>query len=227
VKKRTIGILGLGLMAAGMLGAAGGCARSNGKTEVQAGPYCSDAFFAAGANRAPTLKTRYAVARLLSSQGKDEQAIFVLTHIIRECPQCLPAYNDLAEIYIRHRRFDQADAVLASGLRIAQERDPVLLNNRGMCCMITGKFEAALEAFSAASAVAPSDARFQANRATALGMLGRYDEALEQYYRVLAPADAHFNLAVICEAHNDKERAQEEFHRANGLKVAAVQEEQK
>ncbi len=227
MKQRATGIAGLALLGLGLLGAAGGCARPTAKTEAQPAPYSSDAFFAAGADRAPTLKTRYAVSRLLTTQGKDKEAAFVLTQIIRECPQCLPAYNDLAQIHMRHRRFEQADAVLAAGLRVAKEHDPVLYNNRGMCCMITGRYEAALEAFSSASTIAPTDARFQANRATALGMLGRYDEALEQYRQVLAPADAHFNLAVICEARNDKERAQEEFHRADGFKVAVAQEEQK
>jgi tetratricopeptide (TPR) repeat protein len=207
-----------------LLLAVGGCARPSATPAAQRPDSPDDAFFAEGAGRPPTLKTRYAMARLLGAQGKDNECAFILEQLIRERPQCLPAYSDLAELYMRHRRFDEAIRTLEAGLRVAQQQDPILVNNLGMCRMIEGDYDAALSAFSKADALAPDDARFKANHAAALGMLGRYDEALALYEQVLAPADAHFNLAVICEARQDLERAQAEYRLANDLAEASAQE---
>ena len=200
-----------------MLALAAGCTRPQARADVQRTDNHEEDYFAAGAGRAPTLKTRYAMARLLATQGKDNECIFILEQLIRERPQCLPAYSDLAEIYMRHRRLPEAIRTLEAGLAVARRQDPVLVNNLGMCRMIQGDYAVALAAFTTADTLAPDDARFKANRATALGMLGRYDEALAHYQQVLAPADAHYNLAVICEARNDLERAQEEYRLANDL----------
>jgi Flp pilus assembly protein TadD len=204
-------------LAAALFATVGGCSRPDARAKVDRTENRDDEFFAAGAGRAPTLKTRYAMARLLAAQGKDNEAVFILEQLVRERPQCLPAYSDLAEIYMRHRRLPEAIRALEAGLAVTQRQDPILVNNLGMCRMIQGEYEGALSNFTTADTLAPDDARFKANRAAALGMLGRYDEALEQYQQVLPPADAHFNLAVICEARKDLERAQEEYQLANDL----------
>ena len=45
----------------------------------------------------------------------------------------------------------------------------------------------------------------------ALGMLGRYEEALAVYEQVVLPARAHYNVAVLAEARNDTDRAEVEY----------------
>jgi hypothetical protein len=55
------------------------------------------------------------------------------------------------------------------------------------------------------------DARYRGNMALALGMLGRYEESLSLYQQVVSPSDAHFNLAVICDARKDPARAEQEY----------------
>jgi tetratricopeptide (TPR) repeat protein len=171
----------------------------------------------AGSNRAPTARTLYATARVLSAQGRDDKAQLVLLGIIERHPHFAPAYVTLAELYMRHRRVGKAREVLSVGLN-RRPNDPVLLNDMGMCWMVQGRYDQALPRFQQAAAAAPGEARYQANAALALGLLGRYDEALELYRRILPAADAHHNLAVACELRKDHARAAQERAKAKMLR---------
>jgi Flp pilus assembly protein TadD len=173
----------------------------------------AEADFEAGAKRPPTAKTMFAMAQILATQGKDSDAQFVLKKIIAEHPEFLPAYCELAELQMRSRRVEDAVRILNSGLRLAP-RDPVLINDLGMCQLMSGDCATALQTFTRACGLAPDEARYRANMAAALGLLGRYDEALSLYQDVMAPADAHYNLAVLCDARHDTLRADSEYKRA-------------
>jgi len=177
-------------------------------TESQA-----DDTFAEGADRAPTPRTLHTMAKILSSQAREDQAQFVLMRIIREHPLYMPAYSDLAELLVRDERTDDAIETLILGLKLVPT-DPVLLNNLGMCWLLKRDYQRALESFAAAAAAVPEDARYRSNMATALGMMGRYDEALSLYEQVVPPDEAHHNLGVVCEARGDAERAKSEFQLA-------------
>jgi Flp pilus assembly protein TadD len=103
--------------------------------------------------------------------------------------------------------------------------DPVIQNDLGMALLLAGDSAGALEHFQAAIALAPEDARGKANRAAALGLLGRYDEALEAYLEIVPPEDAHYNLAVLAEASGDAVRAQREYAIADAFERGASQED--
>src|SRR2546430_4509513 len=75
-----------------------------------------EASFAAGAGRPPTASTSYSFAKILVGQGRDRDAIHVLTRIIRENPRFVPAYNEIAGVYVRSDRLEDAIALLPSGL---------------------------------------------------------------------------------------------------------------
>ena len=64
------------------------------------------------------------------------------------------------------------------------------------------------------------------NVAMALGMTGRYAEAIETYRPLLPEADVHFNLGVICEARKDTARAAKEFAQADQLRVKQQRQQQ-
>lgn len=184
------------------------------QTAEDKGPFYSDRqeeldSFDKAANQPPTAKTLYAMARILSVQGKDQQCNYVLTRVIGMQPRFLPAYVELAELHLRHRRVDRAVAVLKSALVVAPH-DAVLHNDIGMCRMVQHNYSEALNEFTLAAAVAPQDARYRANMAASLGVAGRYDEALALYRQIVPPADAHYNLSVLCEARNDPDRADQE-----------------
>lgn len=175
-----------------------------------------DEAFEQGANRPPTADTLYRMGRIYAAQGKDDQATAVFRNTIARFPNYMPAYCDLAQLQVRQRKVGAAILTLQQGLKI-DDQDAVLHNDLGMCHVMNGNYEAAATSFGRAAEINPDDARYVANQAMATGMLGRYDESLSLYQQVLRPAEAHYNLAVVCEARNDMNRANEEYARARAL----------
>ncbi|KPK86345.1 MAG: hypothetical protein AMJ81_01495 [Phycisphaerae bacterium SM23_33] len=200
-----------------------GCTPEPTPISYSAAQTMADESFQAGANRPPTAKTLYAMAKILAMQGKDPQCEHVLKRTIREYPAFLPAYCDLAELRVRQRRIDDAIQTLQAALAMSP-RDPVLLNNLGMCRMLKAEYKEALDLFTQASAAMPQDARYRANMASALGLLGRFDESLALYQQVVSPAEAHYNLGILCQVRKDMDRAAQEFKKAKALATASQAE---
>jgi Flp pilus assembly protein TadD len=169
-------------------------------------------------DRAPSVNTLHAMARVMAAQGRDAECEVVLDKLIAEHPDFLPAYNELAELHMRNGSLLSAQTALELGLERAPE-DTVLSNNMGMCLLLQQRYEDSLPHFARASAADPSDARSRANMATALGLLGRTDEALALFYQVMPPSDAHHNVAVLCRTIGDNERAELEFQRADNPRM--------
>ena len=188
----------------------------------QSGPAAD---FETASNRPPTAATLFAMARILAAQGRDAECKFVLTRIVGEHPRFLPAYCELAELHLRHRRVEDAIDALSAGLDAAPQ-NPMLLNDLGMCRLLKGNYEKALSAFTEAASVAPQDARYRANMAVALGLMGRYQEAVTIYEQVVPEADAHYNLSVLCRARGDSARARQEYGQAKALGLDLAESEQ-
>jgi len=165
----------------------------------------------------PSAQTLYSMSRIMVARGKDGEAEVVLAKLIADHPRYMPPYADLSELYLRNDRPDSAVEVLKAGIQIAPE-DAVLLNNLGMCRLMQGRYEEALDQFTAAAAGVPKDVRARANMAVALGMLGRLEESLAIYQQLMSEADAHFNLGVLCEARKDWTRAEQEYEIAESLR---------
>jgi tetratricopeptide (TPR) repeat protein len=176
----------------------------------------ADDAFTAGANRPATAHTLYALSQVLATQGRDDQCANVLGQCIKKYPKFLPAYVSLAELHLRNNRPPQAMQTLLAGLKIAP-KDPRLINNLGMCFLLKHDPAAALPLFTRAVGLAPTEGRYRANMATALGLLGRYDESLALYQQVVSEGDAHYNVALLCRATGEQERAGREFARAAEL----------
>ena len=176
-----------------------------------------DIEFDSATNKPPTPKTLCVMSRILASQGKDTECEYILQRILREHPNYALAYVDLAELQMRQQRTDDAIETLTAGLTQSPD-DPILLNNLGMCLMVKNQHEEALSKFTQALSARPRDMRYKANTAVALGMMGHYDESLKIYQEVLGhSAQAHYNLAVLCEARGDYERSVQEYTRAAAL----------
>ena len=204
----------------------GGCTATGTGSDMsysaQSGPAPA---FETASNRPPTAATLYAMAHILAAQGRDEECKFVLTRIVGEHPRFLPAYCELAELHLRHRRVEDAIDALSAGLDAAPQ-NPMLLNDLGMCRLLKGNYEKALSAFTEAASVAPQDARYRANMAVALGLMGRYQEAITIYEQVIPEADAHYNLSVLCRARGDSARARQEYGQAKALGLDLAESEQ-
>ena len=159
--------------------------------------------FDAATDRPPTSKTLYSMAEILATQGKDAECEFVLRRCISDYPQFTPAYNRLAELQMRQGRVHEAVDTLTVALDITP-RDPVLLNNMGMCLLVRKEYDQAMERFSQAAGVVPENKKYRANMATALGLLGRDQEALALWCQILPEAEARHNIEVIRKAHQDQ-----------------------
>jgi tetratricopeptide (TPR) repeat protein len=178
-------------------------------------PVAGDDFDKA-ANRPPTAETLYRMSKILAAQHKDEQCEAVLRNCIQRYPDYAPGYAELAQLQVRERKMAAAIGTLKDGL-IRQPKDPVLLNDLGMCCMLSSDYEAALAQFTAATEADPDNARYTANQALATGMLGRYEHALTLYEKIARPGPAHYNVAVVAEARNDMSTANQYYAEALAL----------
>jgi Flp pilus assembly protein TadD len=161
----------------------------------------SGSAFDAESNRPPTSKTLYSMAEILAAQGKDAECEFVLRRCISDYPQFTPAYNRLAELQMRQGRVHEAVDSLTVALDLTP-RDPVLLNNMGMCLLVEKEYGQAAERFSQAAGVVPENKKYRANMATALGLLGRDNEALALWCQIMPESQARHNLEVIHKAHD-------------------------
>jgi Flp pilus assembly protein TadD len=150
-------------------------------------------------SRPPTPKTLYAMADILATQGKDSQCESILKRVIREDTKFLPAYNALAELQMRQGRTNAAIETLQGALAVGPD-DPVLLNNLGMCRIAQHDYENALMMFSRAAGVMPENAKYRANMAVALGLMGRDEESLSLFKQLMPEDQAHHNLSVLREA---------------------------
>ena len=177
-------------------------------------PLLEDDDFDKAADRPPTPETLYRYSRLLAAEGKNAEAEMLLQQSIERHPKFMPFYNELAELYVRERKLDSAVNVLNKGLTV-DANDAVTLNNLGMTLMLKQDYEGALHAFTRANAADRDNARYVANMGMAAGMMGNYDESLGLYQQILTPGQAHFNVAVLAEARNDMERANQEYALAN------------
>jgi tetratricopeptide (TPR) repeat protein len=173
-------------------------------------PDPADEEFRSGVDRRPTATTLYAMSRVLVRQGRDNEAEMMLRHSLEQYPRFVPAYNELAQLYLRRSKVGDAMQVLYAGLE-HEQNNSMLHNNLGMCWFVRGEHERALDRFTKAAAIDPEDARYRANMAATLGMMGRYEESLALYQQIVSLAHAHYNLSVICEARDDHERAETEY----------------
>jgi Flp pilus assembly protein TadD len=159
--------------------------------------------FAAGAGRAPTAATSFSFAKILVAQGRDRDALYVLSHIIREHPKYLPAYNEMAGVYMRADRLDDAIAALEVGMEHSPN-DGVLHNNLGMCYLLKEDPQRALASFTRATEIVPNSATFRSNRAAALALTAHDSEAETEYRRVVGSLEARQNVIAIARARDSR-----------------------
>lgn len=173
--------------------------------------------FGSGADRPPTPRTLHMMAKLINENGRTDQAEYVLTRVIRDTPQYLPAYVELADMYIGLARFEDARDVLRLAHGVAPN-DAVIANNLGVLLLREGSFVEASSAFKAAATQDPEEARYHANLAVSFAMQGAYDQAFSAWAAVLPPEEVFWNLGVVAEARGDAEQAGEYFASANDIR---------
>jgi Flp pilus assembly protein TadD len=149
----------------------------------------------------PTAKTLYSMAMILAIQGKDAECEIVLRRCVQEHPEFTPAYNRLAELEMRQGRIHEAIDTLSKALK-SRPRDPVLLNNLGMCLLLHKQYQPALQHFTDAAGLVPENEKYRANMATVLGLLGRHEESLALLQQILPHDKAEHNAEVLRKAYD-------------------------
>ena len=150
----------------------------------------------------PTSKTLYALADIFAAQGRDTEYEFILKRIISEYPTYLPAYNSLSEHQMRQGRINEAINTIFDAFRINNE-ESLLLNNLGVCWIICGQYDKALDIFTKAASINPENTRYRMNMALALGLMKRYDESLSIYKQILPEEQAESNVRVLRESNEE------------------------
>lgn len=180
-----------------------GCTQSAASTSsMKSAADNPDLLFQMNSDAKPTAKTLYAIAEILAAQGRDSECESVLRQVLREYPGFSPAYNSLAELFMRNGRTRDAVDIIAAGLRI-HPTDPVLLNNAGMCWIVRRKYERALDMFIQAAGRKPENTRYRANMAVALGLMGRNEESLALFKQILPEDQANHNLRILSSSIED------------------------
>lgn len=203
---------------------AGGCASNKAKDKVDAqvdtsaSPAATDPFDI-GAKTPPSSHTLYALARILAAQERYTESISVLRGLLADQPKYVPAYNALAEVQLRTGQPKEAVDTLSQALVVAPS-DPVLLNNLGMVWFVQERYEEALPYFEKAIESRPEVARYRANQAATLGMLGRSKEANAVYRRIMEPAAADENIDILKKAR----RKSIESHNSEAARSEAAEE---
>jgi len=148
----------------------------------------------------PSAPTLYSMADILAAQGKERECEFVLRRCVQEYPQFTPAYNKLAELQMRQGRVHEAVDVLTKVLQL-RPRDPVLLNNLGMCYLVRKEYPKAVVSFTDAAGLIPESAKYRANLATSLALLGRQEEATALLQQILPEEQVQHNAEILRKAY--------------------------
>ena len=106
--------------------------------------------------------------------------------VLRLEPRSLAAMVGLADVFNRQRRADEALALLAQAGSPNANAGAAIEQTRGTARLIKAETDAALAHFERALALAPSFSKAAHSRAIALEKLGRTEEALSAYRKVVA-----------------------------------------
>ena len=80
-----------------------------------------------------------------------------------------------------------------------------------MTYVVKGDYAQAEKFFDQAAHACPQCVKYRTNLAMAKGMQGKYDESLKLYEQVLPMCESHYNVGVLADARNDRDRARKEF----------------
>ena len=156
-------------------------------------------FFEGGDLAPPSASTLQMTGRVLAAKGMFDQAEYVLTRLLREYPDDLAAYTELAELLVGQGRILDGVRILQEGL----QRFPgnaIILNDLGMCRLLQRNLPEATEAFKEAMASDPGDAVYIGNCALVTALAGDEKGARLLWSRVASPDEVRANLALAKEA---------------------------
>ncbi len=162
------------------------------------------------------------LGRFHERSGDARAATGHLQVFLRRCPEHVGARLALGLAQLRSGDADAARRTLAAALtehQITEEQETELQQRLGEVAYEQQRFAAALEHFTAASALAPSRGALHSGRGRCLLALDRVEAARDAFARAceLDDALAHTNLGICLHRLGDHDAALESFERAVAL----------
>ena len=155
-------------------------------------------------------RTFYAAGRMFEAQGNLPKAIEQYRKAIAAGHGHVPSYHRLGLVYSRAGRHDESIEMFRKAVEL-DPGNPVLHNNLGFELMFKKDWGGAVAQFDTAIEKQPRFARAHINLGMALSKLGRFDDALDHFRRVLPEPDAQYNLGLMYRAARKYQEAAETF----------------
>jgi Flp pilus assembly protein TadD len=157
--------------------------------------------------------THLAAGQMLERQGDLQGAIDQYEKAISVNPRFTTAYNRLAIVYQKQRKFADAEQMFLQGIR-ADPGSALLHNNLAYIYLMQNKLADAEAECREALRISPDFKRARMNLGVTLARAGRPQEGLIEFSHVV-PADvAHYNLGVISADLKDYALAERSFRQA-------------
>lgn len=135
-------------------------------------------------------------ARLRSRSGNWIASLNIYHRIIDERPDFLPAYCELARLYLDRDDFDRAREMLLKVLKLQPENTEAHFL-RGVVEYIEGNFEAALRSYRAVEKIDGLDSNLAMNIALVCEALGLHEDAITHLEHALRHGDANAKVYEV------------------------------
>lgn len=165
-----------------------------------------------------------AVAQELEKARRDQEAIALYERALSFNPSCKGITHRLACLSARTGEDEAARQRFEAAVK-ESPRDPQPMNDYGYFLFSRGEYKAAEKQQRRALELAPKSELFQSNLAMTLAAMLKYDESLELFERIVGPAAARSNLAVLMARNGDKDRAEKMLQDASVIDPSISQTE--
>ncbi|MFG0317254.1 MAG: tetratricopeptide repeat protein [Planctomycetota bacterium JB042] len=168
--------------------------------EARDDPARAERFFAHVVKRQPNhAEAHYRIGALARARGDDAEAFERFQRVVRIDPRHVAALFGLGQLLVRRGATEEGERLLARHARLrrlealgyADEPEAFQCIVLGNHEALAGAFDRALAEFDRALELEPEDPDARSYRAATLLDLGRVDDALAEWDRVLASAPAH------------------------------------
>ena len=199
------------LIAAGLLVAAGGCAKDQ-RSAASAHQNPRDPF---ETMKDPpiTPKTHFAAGQLAEEQGRFQQAIEQYEKALAQQPKYLDAMYRLGVCFAQIKDYPRAISTWERYIATSGG-SATAYSNLAFCQELAGNPAAAEVAYKQGIARDPKNEPCRVNYGLMLARHDRYNEGLLQLQIVLTPAQAHYDLASVYETQGRRQEARTEYRKA-------------
>ncbi len=161
-------------------------------------------------------ETYMAAAKLFEQQGNYEQAIKQYRMAVAVNHDYAAAYHRLGVLLSGVGHYIESVEALDRAAALRPD-NPVVQNNLAFVLMLQGKWAKAEQHLRAAIDTQPWFVRAQINLGMTLAQLGRRDEALDTFRKVLPETDAYYNFGLMLRSTQNYDEAAEAFRHALSL----------